>query len=216
MLASMYIPPHFSETNLACLDWLAAHDSFATLISLVGGAPFATHLPVLYERDDKQVTLTGHWARPNEQWRSIEGQRLLCIFHGPHAYLSPRWYAEPLRHVPTWNYAMAHVYGRVRLIHEPPKLERIVAMLADRYEQGAATPWRLADSNGKALLRGIVGFELMADAIELKFKLNQNHAAENVTGAIAGLSALASDDSRSVALLMQEALAKRGNRGESG
>jgi len=47
----MYIPAHFNETDLSRLDWLAAHDAFGTLISNVEGAPFATHLPVLYARD---------------------------------------------------------------------------------------------------------------------------------------------------------------------
>ena len=216
ILAPMYVPVHFSETDLTCLDWLASHDSFGTLISRADDAPFATHLPVLYRRDGSHVTLTGHWARPNPQWSSIAGQRVLFIFHGPHAYISPRWYADPQRNVPTWNYATAHLYGRVQLIHEPEKLEEIVVSLADQYEQGAASPWRLANSDRKPLLRGIVGFELVVDAIELKFKLNQNHIAENVQGAIAGLSAGGSANARTIARLMQEALVKRGGKADPG
>ena len=141
---------------------------------------------------------------------------MLFIFHGPHAYISPRWYADPQRNVPTWNYATAHLYGRVQLIHEPEKLEEIVVSLADQYEHGTSSPWRLANSDRKPLLRGIVGFELVVDAIELKFKLNQNHIAENVQGAIAGLSAGGSADARTIARLMQEALVKRGDKADPG
>ncbi len=56
---------------------------------------------------------------------------------------------------------------------------------------------------------GIVGFELLAASIELKFKLNQNHIRGNVEGAIAGLSTSKTDDSVSIAGLMQEALDRK-------
>ena len=207
----MYIPSHFNEPDLGRLDWLAAHDSFGTLISSVEGAPFASHLPVLYARNGERVTLTGHWARQNPQWRSIEGQRALFVFHGPHAYISPTWYVEPARNVPTWNYAVAHVYGSVRLVDGPDALERIVTALAERYEGSGSGAWRLVDSDpaNRRMLKGIVGFELAADDVQLKFKLNQNHPPGNVEGAIRGLRGVASDDSRQTAALMEIAAANR-------
>lgn len=209
----MYVPEHFREADLTRLDWLVSHDAFGTLVSTVDGAPFASHLPVLYRRAGEQVTLTGHWARPNPQWRAIEEQRVLLIIHGPHVYISPRWYIEPRRHVPTWNYAVAHVYGKVRLVTDAPALEQIVVALAEKYEAGAADAWTLAgsDSANRAMLRGIVGFELAADEIQLKFKLNQNHPRGNVEGAVAGLKAVPADDARGVMSLMQDTL-ERGHR----
>ncbi|HEY8053031.1 MAG TPA: FMN-binding negative transcriptional regulator [Steroidobacteraceae bacterium] len=205
----MYTPTHFLEADLTQLDWLAAHDSFGTLISLIDGELFATHLPVLYRREQERVTLTGHWARPNPQWRTIAGQQSLFIFHGPHTYVSPRWYARPNDNVPTWNYATAHIYGNVRVIDEPQQLAGIVSQLAAKYEAAAPAPWRFEASTGPRMLRGIVGFELVADRIQVKFKLNQNHPAENVVGVIAALTAAPTDDSRAIAALMQTALSKR-------
>lgn len=206
----MYIPDYFRETDLERLDWLARHDAFGTLISVADGAPVATHLPVLYCRDGARVTLTGHWARPNPQWRTIEAQRVLCILHGPHAYISPRWYTDPGGNVPTWNYATAHLYGQVSITHEPAALAKIVSALAALYEAGADKPWRMAEpAASDTRLRGIVGFELVVDDIELKFKLNQNHPAANVEGAIRGLAKESTDDARSVATLMLEALRRR-------
>jgi transcriptional regulator len=207
----MYNPPHFTSTDLNWLDWLADHHPFGTLVSQVEGAPFASHLPVLYQRTDAQATLTGHWARPNPQWRDIESQRVLFMFQGPHAYISPRWYADTPKQVPTWNYVAAHVYGTIRLIHEGPQLEHIVVSLAERFESGADTPWRLADSDpaNRARLKGIVGFELRAESVQVKLKLNQNHPAANVAGVIAGLRDTGSEEATAVAALMQKELDKR-------
>lgn len=207
----MYLPEAFRSSDLADLDRLAAGNAFGTLISQQDGAPFASHLPVLYHRSDARVTLTGHWARANPQWRQIEGQRVLFIFHGPHAYISPRWYLEPEKNVPTWNYAVAHVYGRMRIIQETPELEKIVTALAAQYEAGAQMPWRLEDSGeaGRSRLKAIVGFELSAEEIQIKLKLNQNHVAGNVRGAIEGLRAEGSDEAAEVASWMQTLLDQR-------
>ncbi len=204
----MYLPEAFSAKDLRELDRLAAYNAFGTLVSQIDGAPFASHLPVLYRRAGEQVKLTGHWARANPQWRDIEQQRVMFIFHGPHAYISPRWYVEPEKNVPTWDYAVAHVYGRVRLVQEPTELERIVTALAEQYEAGAEKPWRLEDTGeaGRARLKAIVGFELSAEAIQVKLKLNQNHAPANIRGAIAGLRAAGSAEGAAVADWMEGVL----------
>jgi transcriptional regulator len=209
----MYNPPHFASTDLTWLDWLAEHHPFCTLISQVDGEPFASHLPVLYTRTGDQVLITGHWARPNAQWRDIENQRVMLMFHGPHAYVSPRWYADAPKQVPTWNYVTAHVYGKIRLIQAEDELESIVARLAQKFESGAPEPWSLNASEpaNRARLRGIVGFELRSDALQIKIKLkvNQNHNVTNVAGVIAGLRATGSEEAAAVADLMQKELDKR-------
>ncbi|MDE2262998.1 MAG: FMN-binding negative transcriptional regulator [Gammaproteobacteria bacterium] len=211
MSITMYIPHAFSSRDPAALDRLAACNAFGTLVSQLGGAPFASHLPVLYHRAGGRVILTGHWARANPQWRDIEGQRVLCMLHGPHAYISPRWYPEPEKNVPTWNYAAAHVYGKVRVIHEAGELERIVTALAAQYEAGAPKPWRFEDTGdaGRARLNAIVGFELSSEEAEVKLKLSQNHAEDNVRGVIDGLRALGSQEASAVADWMEEALSQR-------
>ena len=206
----MYVPQAFSSQDLATLDRLVAYNAFGTLVSQIGGAPFVSHLPVLYQRAERQVRLSGHWARANPQWRDIEGQRVLLILHGPHAYISPRWYLEPGKNVPTWNYAVAHIYGRVRVIQDVSELERIVTALAARYEAAAATPWRFESTGeaGRARLKAIVGFELSADEIQVKLKLNQNHTAQNVRGAIEGLRAEGSAADAEVAAWMEDLLSR--------
>ena len=209
----MYNPPHFTSTDLSWLDWLAEQHAFGTLISQVEGAPFVSHLPVLYTRTNDQVLLTGHWARPNHQWHDIESQRVLFVFHGPHAYVSPRWYPDAQKQVPTWNYVTAHVYGKIRLIQSGDELESIVVRLSEKFESGATTPWSFAGSDpaNRSRLKGIVGFELLSDTlqIKIKLKLNQNHVPANVAGVVAGLRATGSEEAAAVADLMEEELERR-------
>jgi transcriptional regulator len=207
----MYNPPHFTTDDLSWLDWLAEHHPFGTLISQIDGAPFASHLPVLYRRSGSQVVLSGHWARPNPQSRDIETQRVLFMLEGPHAYISPRWYVDSHKQVPTWNYVAAHVYGTIRTVQEDDELERIVVALAARFEAGTDSPWTLASAEpaNRARLKGIVGFELRADTVQIKLKLNQNHPAANVAGAIAGLRSTSSAEATALADLMQKELDRR-------
>ena len=206
----MYIPQAFGTQDPAALDRLAAYNAFGTLVSQSDGAPLASHLPVLYRRAEGRVRLAGHWARANPQWRDIEGQRVLFILHGPHAYISPRWYLEPEKNVPTWNYAVAHLYGRVRLIHDVEELEGIVVALAAQYEAGATQPWRFESTaeSARARLKAIVGFELAADEIQIKVKFNQNHRPENIRGAIDGLRAEGSAAAAEVASWMEDLLTR--------
>lgn len=59
-----------------------------------------------------------HVARANPHWRDFEGGgTTLTCFVGPHTYISPAWYHEPIA-VPTWSYTAVHIRGKVRLVHD--------------------------------------------------------------------------------------------------
>jgi transcriptional regulator len=206
----MYLPRRFAETDLAELDRLVARDAFATLVTVdAEGLPFASHLPVLYARDGGTVRFSGHWARPNPQARH-DGPALLVV-HGPHAYISPSWYADQDGQVPTWNYAVAHIGGRLERSEDPALLQALVAELAAKYEGPLGSGWQPAYGSAALAqdLRGIVGFTLQAERIELKFKLNQNHPAANVEGAAAALERSGEPLAAETAALMRERLARR-------
>ena len=202
----MYTPSAFAETDLARLDALLAADPFVTLVTTdADGAPFASHLPVLYRRDGERVRIEGHWARPNPQARHA-GPALLIV-HGPHAYVSPGWYPdkEDAARVPTWNYAVAHLSGALRAFEDEAALADLVARMSDRFEAGVDQSWRFEyeREDHRRQLRGIVGFRFEPTRIELKFKLNQNHPVANriaVADALAGRDA---PDDRAVATLMR-------------
>lgn len=210
----MYTPRHFSESDLTTLDALLARDAFVTLISTVEGEPFASHLPVLYRRDGSRIQIQGHWAKPNPQWRHIEGSSALMIVHGPHAYVSPSWYANPAKQVPTWNYAVAHLYGAVTTFTDEHSLQSVVSTLAERYEQPIGSGWRFPASAPDEVraLAGIVGFRFDVQRVELKFKLNQNHPDANVRGAIQGLIGRGDENAMAIADLMQQRLDRRNER----
>jgi transcriptional regulator len=207
----MCSPRAFAETDLGELDRLLARDPFVTLVSNgADGVPFASHLPVLYSREGDKVLVEGHWARPNPQ--ATHGGTALMIVHGPHAYISPDWYAdkEEAARVPTWNYAVAHLGGRLEASNEEAFLASIVDRLSIRHETAIGSDWRYQHEreDHRSQLRGITGFRFVPDRIELKLKFSQNHPAANVRGAAQALREQ-DDRSREVAAMMLERLDRR-------
>jgi transcriptional regulator len=175
----MYIPPAFREDDLATLHALMRDYSFAILVTQQGGAPVATHLPLLLDAERGPYgTLLGHMSRANAQWTGFTGeQEALAIFQGPHAYITPSWY-EPGLNVPTWNYAVVHAYGKPRVIEDQAALIRLLYASIQTYESGFERPWQLdmPDEAFLGKLKGIVGFEMEITRLEGKFKLSQNRS----------------------------------------
>jgi transcriptional regulator len=201
----MYIPAHFAVDELPTLHEFIDRHPFGLLISQHDGAPFATHLPFLF---DPPALLLGHVARQNPQWRQLGGQEVLCVFNGPHAYVSPTWYRSE-KIVPTWNYVAVHVYGRARLVEDPDSIVALVAKLTDRFERDMPVPWAF-DANEpfvRKMATQIVGFAVEIERIEGKWKLNQNHPAERRRGVVAALREQGYEDAREIAELMERALA---------
>ncbi|WP_448478230.1 FMN-binding negative transcriptional regulator [Pseudoxanthomonas mexicana] len=207
----MYTPRAFAETDLTGLDRLIERDAFVTLVTVADGLPFVSHLPVLYARDGDRIVIEGHWARPNPQAR--HAGPALVIVHGPHAYLSPGWYAdkEEAARVPTWNYAVAHLQGTLESIEDTDRLASIVDRLSQANEARVGNDWRFEHDRDDHVrqLRGIIGFRFTVDRVELKFKLSQNHPVANVEGAAAALHRLGGEDNVAVADLMRERLVPR-------
>jgi transcriptional regulator len=200
----LYVPDHFAEAD--ALATLMRSHGFAALVTVTNDAPVVSHLPLLFDdARGARGTLVGHMARANPQWRGFDGSaQALAIFNGPHAYISPNWYASAPS-VPTWNYAVVHVYGAPRVIDHRDGAKAVLERLVATHEEGKPDPWSLDRLDGKYLdaqLRGIVAFEMPVTHIEGKFKLNQNKSAEDRRGAIAGLRACADAGSGALADLM--------------
>ena len=204
----MYLPRAFAETDLAALDGLAKEDGFITLVTVRDSMPTVSHLPVLYQREGDQVRLSGHWARPNPQ--AGHAGPALAILQGPHAYVSPSWYPdkEPASRVPTWNYAVAHLHGRLQTFDDEASLAGLVDRLGCLHEARVGSDWRFEAErpDHRLQLRGIIGFDFIAEVVELKFKLSQNHPLANRVAVVEQLERRPDASSHGVARLMRDGL----------
>lgn len=191
----MYIPKHFTIQDEEKKYEIIEQSSFATLFSQHNGAPYATHLPLFLNREI--LTLYGHFARPNEQWKDSGNQQVLAVFQGPHSYISPSWY-ETNKAVPTWNYVALHVYGELEIVEDEQELIDSLQDLVHKYENPKSTySLNYVDLNYmEGLSKGIVGFKIKINKIEGKAKLSQNHSVERRELVIEELEKVGSEGSR--------------------
>lgn len=193
----MYLPSRFAAPSDAEIEEVVRAHPFATLIT--GGD--VSHVPLVLEKRGADWALIGHLARANPHWRALEAADSLAIFHGPNAYVTPLWYAE--HDVPTWNYVVAHLGGRARLLEREDdtlRALRVLAAFADpAWEFGL--PEDLARPG--VLLKSIVGFELLVRTKQGKFKLGQNRSAVDIEGVREGLASRSDDGSRGVRVWME-------------
>lgn len=200
----MYLPKHFKQTRVDALHELMHAYPLATVVTHAASGFTANHLP--FELADA-ATLHGHVACGNELVQ-MDGAEVLLIFQGPDGYISPNWYPskhETGREVPTWNYAVVHVHGHLRVVDDVVWLRRLLETLTDRHEATQPQPWHLTDAPEDHIeksLRAIVGIEIAIDRIEGKFKLSQNHPARNQSGVVEGLRERAGDGDAELADFM--------------
>ena len=203
----VYLPPAFTETRPAVLVAHIERHDFGLLLSHGIAGLVASHIPFLIERRDEELHLLGHLARPNPQVEDLgRGGEVLAIFSGPHAYISPRWYAGGPS-VPTWNYVDVHAYGTVRLIEDGDWLRGLLRRLSERHEAGSPAPWRIEDLPETYLggmAKGIIGLDIAVSRLEGKYKLSQNRPAADRPRVIAALERGGDENSVAVAQLMRE------------
>ncbi|MCJ7466924.1 MAG: FMN-binding negative transcriptional regulator [Maribacter sp.] len=176
----MYIPAHYKNEDLAQIKDFLIKNSFAILISQLDGRPWATHIPLELELDENgKDVLVGHISKANSQWKGFSGnQEVLCIFNGPHAYVSSSWYVE--EEVPTWNYIAVHVYGKLKVLGEESVMASL-HRLVDKYEVHSKQPVSLHTMSAKTLkqVRGIVGFQIEITDIQAAYKLSQTRVDDH-------------------------------------
>jgi len=191
----MYLPSHFragEAAERAFLEGIAAAD----LVTVTADGLLAPFLPLLYDPVVGQAgALLGHVARANPQWRTPALGEALVVVHGPDAYVSPSFYpskAENGEVVPTWDYLVAHVYGRLVVHDDSAWVEALVRRLTGHHESVRAKPWSVDDAPPDYIsrqVRAIVGLELSITRVETKAKWSQNRPAADIEGVAAGLEA---------------------------
>jgi transcriptional regulator len=186
----MYLPPLFAVPEADEAHRLIRDFPLGMLVTQTGSGLEANHIPFLLE----QGVLLAHVARANPVWRElVEGQDVLVVFRGEEGYISPNWYAskrDTERQVPTWNYEVVHVHGRIR-VHEDAKFVRgVVAKLTRQQEARLPQPWKMSDAPAEYIdeeLAHIVGLEVEVVRIEGKRKLSQNRERRDFDSAVLGL-----------------------------
>lgn len=191
----MYIPKHFDESRTDVMHELMRARPLATLITLASTGLEANHIP-LHLTDDAPPfgTLRGHVARANSLWKDYAKElEVLAVFQGPDAYVTPSWYptkAEDGKAVPTWNYAVAHAYGALRIIDDAAWLRAHLETLSAHNEAAFPEPWQLADAPHdftEKLIGAVVGIEIVITRLSGKWKVSQNQPPRNQAGVIEGL-----------------------------
>jgi transcriptional regulator len=177
----MYSPKFNQVTHRATLVEAMRAYSFAILCgpqaASEANAPLgATHLPLVVKDEGEHGILKGHFAKANPHWRSLAGRETLVVFPGPHSYVSPSLYVDPLS-VPTWNYIAIHAYGTLDLIEDDLGKDSILSELIALHEPAYLDKWRaMPQGFRRSMLAGIVGFRIPIARIEGKFKISQNRA----------------------------------------
>jgi transcriptional regulator len=203
---SLYTPPPFAVAERAAAARLIHDHPFATLVTPATPEPFISHVPLLLVAGcEPHGTLVGHMARANPHWQHAAGATSIAIFHGPHAYVSPSWYAEPAKAVPTWNYASVHAHGALEIVDDPAEARGVLDALVQRFEAAREAPWRFAmpQRQRDALVSAIVAFRLRIRRLEAKFKLSQNRTPDDRRRVATALDGEGYADAVSVAAWMR-------------
>jgi len=172
----MYSLPYFKEKDPAVIKAFLQKHSFAMLIGSHDGFPVATQVPLLVEEREGQLFLKGHIMRNTDHHKAFEANpNVLCVFSGPHAYVSASWYTNP-QNASTWNYMSVHAKGTLTFL-EQDELLNILEKTTRHYENNDESPasyHRLPDDYVEKLSKAIVGFEVAVTALNNVFKLSQN------------------------------------------
>ena len=186
----MYVAEQFAITTTDALAEVAAR-GVGDLITHGERGIDVTYMPfVLLPDDGGPRRLTTHVARTNQQWQD-EGAATWVV-HGPDAYISPGVVpAQPqpqrMPTVPTWNYLVVHLRGRLIAHHDDEWKLRSLRDLTARHEPG----WRLENGPLAAIERmlpAIVGIEFVVDAVIGKAKMSQNRSSADLLSMAATLA----------------------------
>ncbi len=190
----MYLPKHFHEQRTEVLNAFVRAHPLAMLVTLEEGRPAVNHIPMLLA-ESPSPHLRGHVARGNSVAKVVtEGAEVLAVFGGADRYVTPSWYAQKRidgKVVPTWNYSVVHVRGRIRWFNDATRLRALVDALTQTHEAPRAAPWSVNDAPADyiaSMLGAIVGFEIDIESMTGKFKASQNRSAADRAGVAHGLA----------------------------
>lgn len=204
----MYIPPAFNLDDRDAALSIMRENAFAILVAHTSEGMEITHLPLMVETRGEELVIRGHVARANPIVALIEsGASATAVFTGPHAYISPDWYAS-LDQVPTWNYLAVHASGKLKAVTAAEETTDLLADLSAEHETPLVPkkPWthhKMREGLMARMIKGVLAFELPVERLEAKAKMSQNKKQEDITGAAAGLRGRGDAGNAAVAEIME-------------
>lgn len=194
----MYVPAHFDESRPEVLHELIVKNPLGILVTNGKSGLDANHIPFeLNAAEGPQGVLHSHVARNNPVWQDVaDGDEVLVVFRAADAYISPQWFPskqEFHKQVPSWNYMVAHAYGRVTIRDDERYVRGMVARLTRTHEAAQPVPWKMTDGPKEyidMMLKAIVGMEIEITRLVGKIKLSQNKEARDIRGAGQALKGL--------------------------
>ena len=200
----MYQPAHFKEERIEVLHQLIRDFPLGSLVTMGADGLSANHIPFeIVPGPAPFGTLRVHVARANTVWKDVAaGNEVMVIFQGADGYISPSWYPSKKEHgkvVPTWNYAVVHAHGPLKVFDDAEWLRAFVTGLTNRHEGAMPAPWKVSDAPGDfidTMLKAIVGIEIPVARMVGKWKVSQNRGAADREGVIAGLGNVGTDNAR--------------------
>ena len=204
----MYTPPAFRLDDRNAALAVMRENAFAVLVAHSPDGIEITHLPLLVDQRGDDLVVRGHVARANPIVGLIQaGAAATAVFTGPHAYISPDWYASADQ-VPTWNYMAVHASGRLQAVTAADATTDLLADLSAEHETPLAPkkPWthhKMREGLMARMIKGVLAFELPVDRLEAKSKMSQNKKPEDIAGAAAGLRGRGDAGNVTVAEIME-------------
>ena len=207
----MYIPKMYEENRVPVLHEFLESNPFASLITMGASGLFASHIPMVLEKDGSEFgRLKCHVSRANHQWQDFSPEvEALAIFKGVDHYITPTWYMEKQetgKVVPTWNYEVVHVYGKLQAIQDHDWLMAHLNNLTNIHEAASPEPWQVSDAPEdyiETMAKGIVGLEFSITRLEGKWKVSQNRHERDYEGILKGLDSLHTESSRAMKELVK-------------
>ena len=193
----MFIPKYYREEDHQKLLAFLKQNNFAALVTFDGEKPIATHTPVEIVETENGWTIYGHISRANAQKKTFGDNEALLIFQGAHTYISARWYTEV--DVPTWDYMIVHVYGKVREI-QGDELYSVLSRLVENHESN--TSYRLEGLPQDMVqkeIKGVFGFVMEVTRVDGGYKLSQGKTEEERTNIASELEKRGDKDSKVIA-----------------
>jgi transcriptional regulator len=168
--------PHYILDGEAEIKRLVRENPWVTYVSQPDGGMVASHYPTMLDDGADGIVLLTHFGRPDEKLHEVgNGREMLVIVQGPHGYISPSWYADPVDMVPTWNHVTAHLYGVPEVLSHADNLV-VLERLVDHFEDGMphARSLRIDPEAADRLAKGTVGLRIPITRVEARKKLSQN------------------------------------------